>query len=90
VTGAERAAQALGVWCGFCWAAPGVACSRQGAHLVRYAWAFRQGLIARADLVTVCRSVPAVTAGQLVTGLAAPAGAVAADDQRAPGPGHQP
>jgi hypothetical protein len=81
VTGAERAARALGVWCGFCWAAPGVTCSEEGVHLVRYAWAFRRGLISRADLVAMCRSVPAVTAGQLVPRMAAQAGdGVTVDD----------
>jgi hypothetical protein len=66
MTGAQRTPGPLGVWCGFCWVAPGAECSTQGLHLVRYAWAYRRGLISRADLVAVCRSVPAVTAGQLV------------------------
>jgi hypothetical protein len=67
VNGAEHAAGPLGVWCGFCWAAPGVTCDPEGVHLLRYAWAYRRGLIGRADLIAVCRSVPAITAGQLVT-----------------------
>jgi hypothetical protein len=66
VTDAERAAAALMVWCGFCWAAPGAPCAEEGQHLARYLRAFRRGLIGRDDMTTVCRSLPVVSPGQVV------------------------
>ena len=36
MTAAERTTLALMASCGFCWAAPGTACARQGQHLARY------------------------------------------------------
>ena len=64
---AERAALALLEWCGFCWAAPGTACTSQGHHLARYFRAFWRGLISREDVAWVCRPLPLVSAGQVVT-----------------------
>jgi hypothetical protein len=66
VTGAERSAVVLRVWCGFCWAAPGAACTGHDQHLTRYLRARRRGLIGRDDMAAVCRSVPVVSAGQIV------------------------
>ena len=50
MTRAERAALALLVWCGFCWAAPGTACIDEGQHLARFHRAYRRGLISRHDM----------------------------------------
>jgi hypothetical protein len=75
VTDAERAALALLVWCGFCWAAPGTACTSQGHHLARYLRAFRRGLVSRENIASVCRSLPAASAGQVVADVPAPGGA---------------
>jgi hypothetical protein len=67
VSDADRAALALRVWCGFCWVAPGTACASQGQHLARYLRAYRRGLISREDVAAVCRSLPVVSAGQVIT-----------------------
>ncbi len=75
MTDAERAALALLVWCGFCWAAPGTACTGQGHHLARYLRAFRRGLFSREDIASVCRSLPVASAGQVVADVPAPGGA---------------
>jgi hypothetical protein len=66
VTDAERVALARMVWCGFCWAAPGAPCTSRGQHLARYFRAYRRGLIGRDDTAAVCRSLSAVSAGQIV------------------------
>jgi hypothetical protein len=66
VTGAERAALALLVWCGFCWAAPGTACTDGGQHLARYLRAYRRGVIDRDAMTAACRAVPQVSAGHIV------------------------
>jgi hypothetical protein len=66
VTDAERVALVLLVWCGFCWAAPGTVCAGHGQHMARYLRAFRCGLVGRDDMAAVCRSVPVVSAGQIV------------------------
>jgi hypothetical protein len=66
VTDAERAAAALLVWCGFCWAAPGTAWADKGQHLARYLRVHRRGLIDTDDIAAVCRSQPPVSAVQLV------------------------
>jgi hypothetical protein len=66
MTGAERTALALRVSCGFCWAAPGTACTDRGQHLARYLRAYRRGLIGRSDLAAICENLPQVSAGQLV------------------------
>ncbi len=66
MTGAERAAVALMVWCGFCWAAPGTACAEEGHHLARYLRAYRRGLLGRDDVASACRYVSQVSAGQVV------------------------
>ncbi len=55
MTDAERAAVVLLVWCGFCWAAPGAACTNQGQHMARYLRVYRRGLVGRDDLTAVCR-----------------------------------
>ena len=73
---AERAALALMVWCGFCWAAPGTDCTGQGQHLARYLRAHRKGLIGKQDMAAMCRLLPAVSAGQVVTDVTASAAAV--------------
>jgi hypothetical protein len=72
MTDAERAALALLVWCGFCWAAPGAGCTDQGQHLARYLRAFRRGLIGRPDIALVCRSLTVASAGQVVVDVPAP------------------
>jgi hypothetical protein len=66
VTGAECTAVELMVWCGFCWAAPGTACTDEGQHLARYLRADRRGLIDRDAMTAVCRAVPQVSAGHIV------------------------
>jgi hypothetical protein len=75
VTDAERAARALLVWCGFCWAPPGALCADGGQHLARYLRAHRRGLIGRDDMKAVCRSLPVVSAGQIVADTTVPASA---------------
>ncbi len=72
MTDAERAAVVLLVWCGFCWAAPGAACTNQGQHMARYLRVYRRGLVGRDDLTAVCRSLP-VASGQVVADMRAPA-----------------
>jgi hypothetical protein len=80
VTGAERAALVLLVWCGFCWAEPGTACTLEGQHLARYLRAHRRGLIGRDELTSVCRPLPVASAGQLVADMTAPPRGAAAVD----------
>jgi hypothetical protein len=82
VTGAERAALALMVWCGFCWAPPGTPCGGEGQHLARYLRAYRRGLVGRDEMTAVCRSLPVVSAGQVVADVTAPQGGTAAEDQQ--------
>jgi hypothetical protein len=84
VTGPERAALALLVWCGFCWAAPGTACAEEGQHLARYLRAYRRGLIGKDVVTAICWALPRVSAGQVVADVAAPGGdALGNDEQRA-------
>jgi hypothetical protein len=71
VTGAERAAAALMVSCGFCWARPGDACAEAGLHLARYVRAYRKGLISQEELAVVCGPLQHVSAGQVVAQVAA-------------------
>ena len=66
MTGAERAAAALLVSCGFCWARPGAACGPDGHHLARFVRAYRRGLISQKELVEICEWLPQVSAGHLV------------------------
>jgi hypothetical protein len=66
VTGAERAAAALMVSCGFCWAVPGTACGQDGLHLARYVRGYRRGLISQEELAVVCNPLEHVSAGQIV------------------------
>jgi hypothetical protein len=66
VTGAERAAVALMVSCGFCWARPGAVCEHQGLHLARYVRAYRRGLISQQELAVICGPLAHVSAGQVV------------------------
>jgi hypothetical protein len=73
MTDAGRAAVALLVWCGFCWAAPAAACTDEGQHLARYLRAYRRGLIGQEVMASVCRTLPAASAGQIVTDVPAPA-----------------
>jgi len=73
VTGPERAALALRVWCGFCWARPGTACTGDGHHLARYIRAYRRGLISKQAMATVCESLPMASAGQLIADATTPA-----------------
>jgi hypothetical protein len=82
VTGAERAALALMVWCGFCWAAPGTPCGGEGQHLARYLRAYRRGLIGRDVITAVCQSLPVASAGQAVADMTAPCGGTAAEDHQ--------
>jgi hypothetical protein len=82
VTGTERAALAVMVWCGFCWAAPGTPCDEEGQHLARYLRAYRRGLIGRDVITAVCRPLPVASAGQLVADATAPQGGTAAEDQQ--------
>jgi hypothetical protein len=73
VTGATgRAALALMVWCGFCWAAPGTACASDGQHLARYLRAYRRGLIGKDAVAALCQGLPRVSAGQLVADVTEP------------------
>jgi hypothetical protein len=71
VTGAERAAAALMATCGFCWARPGVACGEEGLHLARYVRAYRRGLLGQKDLAVICEALAQVSAGYIVTQVAA-------------------
>jgi hypothetical protein len=66
VTDAERAAAALMVSCGFCWAVPGTACGQDGLHLARYVRGYRRGLISQEELAVVCGPLKHVSAGQIV------------------------
>ena len=66
MTDAECATVVLLVWCGFCWTAPGAACMDEGQHLARYLRAYRRGLIGQEVMASVCRSLPAASAGQVV------------------------
>jgi hypothetical protein len=72
MTGGEPAALALLVWCEFCWAAPSTACGDDGQHLTRYLRAYRRGLIGRDHLAAICRALPHLSAGQVVTDVTAP------------------
>jgi hypothetical protein len=84
VAGAERAALARLVRCGFCWAEPGAACAEEGQHLARYLRAHRRGLIGRDVVKTICLALPRISAGQVVADAAAPGdGAPGNDQQRA-------
>ena len=74
MTGAEEAAVALLVPCGFCWAVPGTACGQDGLHLARYLRAYRRGLISREALKAICEVSPQVSAGQVVVEAATPQG----------------
>jgi hypothetical protein len=71
VTGAERAAVALMVSCGFCWARPGSVCEVEGLHLARFVRAYRRGLISQEELAAVCGPLTHVSAGQVVAKVAA-------------------
>jgi hypothetical protein len=64
--GAEQAAAALLVPCGFCWTVPGTACTDDGLHLARYLRAYRRGLISREVMRAICEAAPQVSAGQMV------------------------
>jgi hypothetical protein len=66
VTGAKRAAVALMVSCGFCWAVPGAVCVGDGQHLARYLRAYRRGLLSRDELTAICGDVEHVSAGLVV------------------------
>jgi hypothetical protein len=72
VSGAELAALALRVPCGFCWAPPGTACAPEGQHLARYLRAYRKGLITREMMTSACLLLPAASAGQLITQVTGP------------------
>jgi hypothetical protein len=82
VSGAEHARLALMVRCGFCWAAPGTACTDEGQHLARYLRAYRRGLIGRDVMTAVCRPLPVVSAGQVVSDVTEPCGGTAAEDHK--------
>jgi hypothetical protein len=69
MTNAERAAVALLVSCGFCWAVPGTACGPEGLHLARYVRCYRRGLLSREALAGICQPVPQASAGHVVTDL---------------------
>lgn len=69
--GAQRAAVALMVSCGFCWARPGSVCGAEGLHLARYVRAYRRGLISQEELAVICRPLAHASAGQLVAQVAA-------------------
>jgi hypothetical protein len=71
VTGAERAAVALMVSCGFCWARPGSACMQEGLHLARFVRAYRRGLISQDELAVICGPPAHLSAGQVVAQVAA-------------------
>jgi hypothetical protein len=66
MTEAERAAAALLVSCGFCWARPGAACGQDGLHLARFVRAYRRGLISQKELAAICEALPQVSAGHVV------------------------
>jgi hypothetical protein len=70
VTGAERAAVALMVSCGFCWARPGSVCEVEGLHLARYVRSYRRGLISQEELAAICWPMAHVSAGQVVAEVA--------------------
>jgi hypothetical protein len=74
VSGAERAALARMVWCGFCWADPGTACGAEGQHFARYLRAYRRGLISADAIVAVCLAIPVISHGQLVADMPATGG----------------
>ena len=67
MTNAERAAVALMVSCGFCWAVPGTACGPEGLHLARYVRAYRRGVLGQNDLAVICETMAHVSAGYVVT-----------------------
>jgi hypothetical protein len=71
MTGAERTAVALMISCGFCWAAPGTACSGSGQHLARYLRAYRRGILGQDQLTAICADVSHVSAGLIVAEVAA-------------------
>jgi hypothetical protein len=66
MTDADRAALALMVPCGFCWAAPSTACGHEGQHLARYLRAYRRGLISRRALTMICQALPHISDGQVI------------------------
>jgi hypothetical protein len=66
VTAGERAASALMVSCGFCWARPGAACGEDGLHLARYVRAYRRGLVSHEDLAVICAALSHVSGGHVV------------------------
>jgi hypothetical protein len=67
VTGAERAAVALMVSCGFCWARPNTTCGEQGLHLARYVRAYRRGLLSHKELAATCEALAQVSGGHVVS-----------------------
>jgi hypothetical protein len=71
VTGAERAAVALMVPCGFCWATPNTTCGQEGLHLARYVRAYRRGLLSHKELAAICEALAQVSAGHVVSGVPA-------------------
>jgi hypothetical protein len=60
------AAVALLVPCGFCWAEPGTPCADAGQHYARFLRVYRRGILDAADLATVSKAAPYITAGTLV------------------------
>jgi hypothetical protein len=82
VAGVERAALALLVRCGFCWAEPGAACAEQGQHLARYLRAHRRGLIGADVVKAICLALPRISAGQVVADAAAPPHGPPGSDQQ--------
>ena len=53
MTGAKRAAVALMVSYGFCWARPSSVCGPEGLHLARYVRAYRKGLLSQEVLAVM-------------------------------------
>jgi hypothetical protein len=61
------------VLCGFCWAEPNNACTREGQHFERYLRAYRRGLISREAMRAVCATLGPLSPGKLVPDTHAPA-----------------
>lgn len=64
---------AVTVWCGFCHAGQGTACTPQGQHLDRYLRAYHEGLIGREKVRKLCAALGPLSAGTLVPDASMPA-----------------
>jgi hypothetical protein len=67
MTGRDSVTHARTVWCAFCWADPGTACTAlDGQHFARYLRAYRRKVISRDAMIAVCLAVPQISYGRVV------------------------